>query len=65
MLSKLRSTDILFHAFESENLVEDLLSDFEYEVQLPYLLYRNANQEVIGIWFYNPRECEEVAKLFS
>ncbi|KAK6138195.1 hypothetical protein DH2020_028079 [Rehmannia glutinosa] len=47
------------------NLVENLLGDFEYEVQVPYLLYRNASQEVNGIWFYNARECEEVANLFS
>ncbi|KAJ9558895.1 hypothetical protein OSB04_013509 [Centaurea solstitialis] len=48
-----------------ENLVEDLLGDFEYELQVPYLLYRNAAQEVNGIWFYNPRECEDVANLFT
>lgn len=50
---------------QAENLVENLLGDFEYEVQVPYLLYRNAAQEVNGIWFYNSRECEEVANLFS
>lgn len=44
-----------------ENLVENLLGDFEYEVQVPYLLYRNASQEANGIWFHNARECEEVA----
>ena len=49
----------------ADNLVEDLLGDFEYEVQGPYLLYRNASQEVNGIWFYNKRECEEVARLFD
>ncbi|KAK7847450.1 mrna-decapping enzyme-like protein [Quercus suber] len=48
-----------------DNLVENLLGDFEYEVQVPYLLYRNASQEVNGIWFYNPRECDDVANLFS
>ncbi|KAL5981581.1 hypothetical protein ACLOJK_015644 [Asimina triloba] len=48
-----------------DNLVENLLGDFEYEIQVPYLLYRNAAQEVNGIWFYNSRECEEVANLFS
>ncbi|EFJ22541.1 hypothetical protein SELMODRAFT_104789 [Selaginella moellendorffii] len=56
---------IVMNRRSTENLVEDLLSNFEYEVQVPYLLYRNAAQEVNGIWFYNPRECEEVAKLFS
>ncbi|BBN00008.1 mRNA-decapping enzyme 1B [Marchantia polymorpha subsp. ruderalis] len=56
---------IVMNRRSTENLVEDLLGDFEYEVQVPYLLYRNAAQEVNGIWFYNSRECEEVAKLFS
>ncbi|GJN25048.1 hypothetical protein PR202_gb12832 [Eleusine coracana subsp. coracana] len=49
----------------SDNLVEDLLGDFEYQLQVPYIMYRNAAQEVIGIWFYNTQECEEVANLFS
>ncbi|CAM6105327.1 unnamed protein product [Calypogeia fissa] len=56
---------IVMNRRSTDNLVEDLLGDFEYEVQVPYLLYRNAAQEVNGIWFYNSRECEEVAKLFS
>lgn len=49
----------------ADNLVENLLEDFEFEIQVPYLLYRNAAQEVNGIWFYNSRECEEVANLFT
>ncbi|XWS73870.1 hypothetical protein CRYUN_Cryun02cG0166300 [Craigia yunnanensis] len=48
-----------------DNLVENLLGDFEYEVQDKYLLYRNASQEINGIWFYVARELEEVANLFS
>lgn len=51
--------------FWTDNLVEDLLSDFEYELQPPYLLYRNASQEVNGIWFYNQQDCEAVASLFG
>ncbi|PRQ32382.1 putative mRNA-decapping enzyme subunit 1, PH domain-containing protein [Rosa chinensis] len=56
---------IVMNRLNTENLVEDLLGDFECEVQLPYLLYRNAAREVNGIWFYNASECEEVANLFS
>ncbi|KAK6787978.1 hypothetical protein RDI58_016503 [Solanum bulbocastanum] len=56
---------IVMNRRNTDNLVEDLLGDFEYEIQLPYLLYRNASQEVNGIWFYNQRECEEVANLFD
>ncbi|XP_039044128.1 mRNA-decapping enzyme-like protein [Hibiscus syriacus] len=60
-----RFQSIVMNRRNTDNLVENLLGDFEYEVQGPYLLYRNAAQEVNGIWFYNPRECEEVANLFS
>nr|CAD1838642.1 unnamed protein product [Ananas comosus var. bracteatus] len=42
---------IVMNRRNTDNLVEDLLGDFEYEVQVPYLLYRNAAQEVNGIWF--------------
>ncbi|KAJ4895470.1 mRNA-decapping enzyme-like protein [Raphanus sativus] len=56
---------IVMNRRNTDNLVEDLLGDFEYEVQGPYLLYRNASQEVNGIWFYNERECVEVARLFD
>ncbi|XP_071697952.1 mRNA-decapping enzyme-like protein [Rutidosis leptorrhynchoides] len=56
---------IVMNRRNTENLVENLLGDFEFELQVPYLLYRNASQEVNGIWFYNSRECEDVAKLFT
>ncbi|CAN0879435.1 mRNA-decapping enzyme-like protein [Linum grandiflorum] len=56
---------IVMNRRNTENLVENLLGDFEYEIQLPYLLYRNASQEVRGIWFYNPSECDDVVNLFN
>ncbi|URD83965.1 mRNA-decapping enzyme-like protein [Musa troglodytarum] len=56
---------IVMNRRNADNLVEDLLGDFEYEVQVPYLLYRNAAQEVNGIWFYDSHDCESVANLFS
>ncbi|KAG0492071.1 hypothetical protein HPP92_005469 [Vanilla planifolia] len=56
---------IVMNRRSTDNLVEDLLGDFEFEVQVPYLLYRNSAQEVNGIWFYNSRDCEAVASLFG
>ncbi|MCD7449666.1 mRNA-decapping enzyme 1B [Datura stramonium] len=56
---------IVMNRRNTENMVEDLLGDFEFEVQVPYLLYRNAAQEVNGIWFYNAHEIEGVADLFG
>ncbi|XP_072070135.1 mRNA-decapping enzyme-like protein isoform X3 [Arachis hypogaea] len=55
---------LIMNRQNTDNLVENLL-DFEYELKKPYLLYRNAAQEVNGIWFYNEDECEEVANLFN
>ncbi|GAA0155983.1 mRNA capping factor [Lithospermum erythrorhizon] len=56
---------IVMNHRNTENLVENLLGEFEFEIQCPYLLYRNAAQEVNGIWFYNSRECKEVSNLFT
>ncbi|RLM85922.1 mRNA-decapping enzyme-like protein [Panicum miliaceum] len=56
---------IVMNRRNTDNLVEDLLGDFEYQLQVPYIMYRNSAQEVIGIWFYNSQECQEVANLFS
>lgn len=56
---------VVMNRRNTENLVENLLGDFEFELQVPYLLYRNASQEVNGIWFFNPQECEDVANLFT
>lgn len=56
---------VVMNRRSTENLVENLLGDFEFELQVPYLLYRNASQEVNGIWFYNSQECEDVANLFT
>ncbi|GBG61242.1 hypothetical protein CBR_g19774 [Chara braunii] len=56
---------IVMNRRSTANLVEDLLGDFEFEVQIPYLLYRNAQQEVNGIWFFNQKECEQVSKLLE
>ncbi|XVF09834.1 hypothetical protein REPUB_Repub07fG0131100 [Reevesia pubescens] len=49
----------------TDNMVENILGDFEYEVQDKYLLYRNATQEINGIQFYDARELDEAANLFS
>ncbi|XP_021728600.1 mRNA-decapping enzyme-like protein [Chenopodium quinoa] len=56
---------IVMNQRNTENLVENLSGSFEFDVQVPYLLYKNVVQEVNGIWFYNTPECEEVADLFN
>ncbi|KAG8098889.1 hypothetical protein GUJ93_ZPchr0013g34042 [Zizania palustris] len=55
---------VVMNRRNTENHTEDLLGGFEYEVEVPYIMYRNAAEEVIGIWFYDPQECEKVAHVF-
>ncbi|CAI9090514.1 OLC1v1025296C1 [Oldenlandia corymbosa var. corymbosa] len=50
---------LLVACLKAYNLVENLLEDFEFEVQVPDLLYHNTAQEVNGTWFYNAHESEQ------
>uniref|UniRef100_A0A0D9W149 WH1 domain-containing protein n=1 Tax=Leersia perrieri TaxID=77586 RepID=A0A0D9W149_9ORYZ len=56
---------VVMNRKNTENLTEDLLGGFEYEIQVPYIMYRNAAQETTGIWFFDPQECKQVGRLFS
>uniref|UniRef100_A0ACD5XAZ2 Uncharacterized protein n=1 Tax=Avena sativa TaxID=4498 RepID=A0ACD5XAZ2_AVESA len=56
---------VIMNRRNTENLVEDLLSNFRYQVQVPYIIYSNGADEILGIWFYDPEECKELARLFS
>lgn len=56
---------VVMNQLNTENLVEDLLTDFDVEVQVPYVMYCNAADEILGILFNNPKECEEVGHLFK
>ncbi|KAL6893740.1 hypothetical protein ACP4OV_007838 [Aristida adscensionis] len=56
---------VVMNRLNIENLVEDLLTNFEHQVEVPYVMYRNAADEIVGIWFYNPQECKEVSHLLN
>ena len=55
---------IVLNRQSPNNLTEDLLGGFEFELSDPYLLYRNKH-EVNGIWFYQREECEAIAALLA
>ena len=59
-----------FHQFvvmnrrSTENFVEDIsTANFQIQENDPYLMYRNKLDEIIGIWFYNSAEREQVAAM--
>lgn len=45
------------------NLLEVITPDSEFQVQAPYLLYRNSNSGISCIWFYDTKECERIGNV--
>ena len=42
----------IMNRINMENLVEPI-TNLEFELQTPFLLYRNPNNDISGIWFYD------------
>ena len=47
---------VVLNRISSENLIESVTSDFQMELTDQFLLYRNEQQEISGIWFYSANE---------
>ncbi|XP_067269040.1 mRNA-decapping enzyme 1A isoform X1 [Pseudorasbora parva] len=47
----------------TENLVEPINKDLEFQLQDPFLLYRNGNLGIYSIWFYDKADCQRIAQL--
>lgn len=56
---------VVLNRLSSENLVESINEDFQMELTEQFLLYRNAAQEINGIWFYSPTERAAMAELLT
>ena len=42
----------IMNRLSMENLVEPVTKDLDFQLQSPFLLYRNHAHEIFGIWFY-------------
>ncbi|XP_055958151.1 mRNA-decapping enzyme 1B isoform X2 [Patella vulgata] len=47
-----------------QNLIEPFTKTLEFQVQEPFLLYRNA-KNIYGIWFYEKDECTRLGTLMN
>ncbi|KAK7102503.1 mRNA-decapping enzyme 1B-like isoform X2 [Littorina saxatilis] len=47
-----------------ENWVEPISEQLDFQLSTPFLLYR-CNKRIQGIWFYKPKECEDVGELMD
>ncbi|XP_068160860.1 mRNA-decapping enzyme 1A [Antennarius striatus] len=54
---------IIMNRLNTENLVEPINKDLEFQLQDPFLLYRNGNLGIYSIWFYDKRDCQRIAQL--
>lgn len=45
-----------------ENLTEPITKDLDFQLQDPFLLYRNARLVIHGIWFYDRQDCQRIAQ---
>ncbi|XP_062585655.1 mRNA-decapping enzyme 1A-like [Saccostrea cucullata] len=46
------------------NLIEPITKDLEFQLQDPFLLYRNT-KAIYGIWFYDKDECARIGQLMN
>ncbi|XP_014846370.1 PREDICTED: mRNA-decapping enzyme 1A [Poecilia mexicana] len=53
----------IMNRLSTENLVEPINKDLEFQLQDPFLLYRNGNLGIYSIWFYDKRDCHRIAQL--
>jgi len=50
----------IMNRLSMDNLVEPVTKELDFQLQSPFLLYRNNVGDIYGIWFYEQAECEKV-----
>jgi len=50
----------IMNRLSMENMVEPVTTELDFQIQTPFLLYRNQAGGIYGIWFYEQVECERV-----
>ncbi|XP_023028658.2 decapping mRNA 1 [Leptinotarsa decemlineata] len=51
---------MVMNRLNTDNLIEPIVKDFDYQMQVPFLLYRNSKSKIFGIWFFNKEECVRI-----
>ncbi|KAE8613484.1 hypothetical protein XENTR_v10007744 [Xenopus tropicalis] len=55
----------IMNRLSMENRTEPITKDLDFQLQDPFLLYRNARFFIYGIWFYDKEECQRIAELMK
>ncbi|XP_067284319.1 mRNA-decapping enzyme 1B [Pseudorasbora parva] len=55
----------ILNRLSMDNLTEPITKDLDFQLQHPFLLYRNARLSIYGIWFYDKEDCQRIAELMK
>ncbi|XP_035223785.1 mRNA-decapping enzyme-like protein [Stegodyphus dumicola] len=53
---------IIVNRMSTTNFIESITSDMQFQLQEPYLLYKNHAGEIIGSWFYEHEDLRRITK---
>uniref|UniRef100_A0A7S3E489 Uncharacterized protein n=1 Tax=Chloropicon laureae TaxID=464258 RepID=A0A7S3E489_9CHLO len=56
---------IILNRLSPKNHLEDILDSTDLEKQAPYIMYKTSQQELLGLWFYEDKECEKIFHLLT
>ncbi|CAH1988263.1 unnamed protein product [Acanthoscelides obtectus] len=56
---------MVMNRLNTDNAIEPIVKDFDYQMQVPFLLYRNSKSKIFGIWFFNREECIRITFLIE
>lgn len=56
---------MILNRLNTKNLIEPIVKEFDYQMQTPFLLYRNSKSKIYGIWFFTPEDCVRITYLLE
>lgn len=56
---------LIMNRLNMKNLVEPVTQGLDLQLQDPFLLYRNPQGLIYGIWFYDKEECVKIATILT
>lgn len=56
---------IVMNRLSTTNLIEPITAGLEFQLQTPFLLYKNATGQIFGIWFYDESECISIEDILN
>ncbi|XP_050529621.1 mRNA-decapping enzyme 1B-like [Daktulosphaira vitifoliae] len=56
---------MIMNRLNTNNLTEPIETGLDLQLQVPFLLYRNGNGTIYGIWFYDKDECTRISTMLK